>query len=81
MAGLFVAPHEHPPDMDPAGRCGGIHPDRPGDRLSLIRSSKPRFGPSVQTDGRDPAKTRVEDVKSDKVLYCFKGDVLRHKLE
>jgi CBS domain-containing protein len=25
-------------------------------------------------DGRDPAKTAVEDVKSDKVLYCFKGD-------
>lgn len=25
-------------------------------------------------DGRDPARTKVEDVKSDKVLYCFKGD-------
>lgn len=25
-------------------------------------------------DGRDPANTKVEDVKSDKVLYCFKGD-------
>lgn len=25
-------------------------------------------------DGRDPQKTTVEDVKTDKVLYCFKDD-------
>jgi predicted transcriptional regulator len=32
-------------------------------------------------DGRDPAKTTVEEIKSDNVLYCFKDDDVQQAAE